>query len=70
MALTAEPQVDLADPPPDLGRQAAVELKHRGIDYVLLFDGEPGAAEMRQNAVQWGVREVGEFQGARLYELP
>ncbi len=56
--------------PAGIRRQAAEELRRRGIDYVLIFDGEAGAEDLRRNTGLWGVREVGEVQGARLYELP
>jgi hypothetical protein len=68
--LSADPKVENIPAPPDLRRQAARELKRRGIDYLLLFDGETGAEDLRQNAVLWGIRQAGEFQGARLYQLP
>ncbi len=69
-ALSADPKVENVPAPPDMRRQAARELKRRGIDYLLLFDGETGAEDLRRNAALWGVYQVGEFQGARLYELP
>jgi hypothetical protein len=59
-----------APTPPDLRRMATAELKRRGIDYVLFFDDEFGADDFQKNAVLWGVRQVGEEQGARLYQLP
>lgn len=68
--LSIDPQIDDVPAPPDLRREAARELKRRGIDYLLLFDGEPGAEDLRENANLWGVRKVGEFQGASLYRLP
>jgi hypothetical protein len=55
---------------PDLRRAAAEELKRRGNDYLLLFDGEFGADDVRRNVAAWGVRDVGEYKGARLYQLP
>jgi len=69
--VAADAQVeDAAVPPRDLRLEAARELKRRGIDYLLFFDGESGADDLRRNAALWGVRQVGEFQGARLYQLP
>jgi hypothetical protein len=35
-----------------------------------MFDGEFGADDLQKNADQWGVHQVGEYQGARLYQLP
>jgi hypothetical protein len=66
--LAAEPQMSTADAP-ELRRAAVQELKRRGIGYVLLFDADLAAADFRQNTALWGVREVGQSDGARLYEL-
>ena len=68
--LAAEPRVSDAPVPPGLRRAAAEELKRRGIDYLLVFDGEFGADDLGRNAGQWGIRQVGEYRGARLYQLP
>ena len=68
--LSDAPRASDAAAPPDLRRQAANELKRRGIDCLLMFDGEPGADDLRQKAAQWGVQPLGDFQGARLYRLP
>jgi hypothetical protein len=59
------------DAPRPLGLRRAVaeELKRRGIDYVLLFDGQVGADDFAVNPDLWGVRAIGEYKGARLYEL-
>jgi hypothetical protein len=54
---------------PDLRRAAVRELMRRGVGYVLLFDADVAAADFRDNTALWGVREVGETNGARLYEL-
>ncbi len=62
---------ELAEAPPgNFRRAAAAELKRRGIDYLLIFDGEFGAEDVREHAAEWGVRQVGEAQGGRLYQLP
>jgi hypothetical protein len=68
--LASQPEILTAPPPPDLRRTAAEELKRRGIDYLLMFDGEFGADDLQKNADLWGVRQVAEYQGARLYQLP
>jgi hypothetical protein len=59
---TAEPEA--------LRRSAAKELKRRGIDYLLTFEGQFGADDLRSRAVDWGVTPVVEYKGARLYQLP
>jgi hypothetical protein len=68
--LAAAPQIAATVRPIGLRRAAATELKRRGIDYVLALDGEIGADDLRRNAVEWGIREVGEHEGAHLYRLP
>ena len=56
--------------PPGLRRAATDQLKRRGIDYLLVFDGEFGADDLWGNAGLWGIQQVGEYKGARLYRLP
>jgi len=62
----------LSDGAPYLGfrRAAAEELKRRGIDYILCFQDEAAAEDVRRNRDLWGVVEVGAAAGARLYRLP
>jgi hypothetical protein len=61
-----------SDGAPYLGfrRAAAEELKRRGIDYVLCFQDEAWADDLRRNRDLWGVQEVGAAAGGRLYRLP
>jgi hypothetical protein len=68
--LAAQPQTGDAPVPPGLRRAGAEELKRRGVDYLLVFDGEFGADDLGRNAGLWGIRQVGEYRGARLYRLP
>jgi len=68
--LAPEPRAGEAPAPPGLRRAAAEELKRRGIDYLLVFDGEFGADDLRRNIGLWGIRQIGEYKGARLYQLP
>src|SRR5581483_8444362 len=56
-------------PPISLRRAAVDELKHRGIDYVLIFDSDFGAIDYKARAEEWGMVAVGETGGARLYRL-
>ena len=44
--LAGDPQASDAPVPPGLRRAAAEELKRRGIDYLLVFDGEFGADDL------------------------
>jgi hypothetical protein len=66
--LAGEPDISYAEAP-ELRRAAVQELKRRGVGYVLLFDADMAAADFRENTALWGVREVGQSDGARLYEL-
>jgi hypothetical protein len=68
--LTPAPELSDATRPLGLRRAAAEELKRRGIDYVLFFEDDMGADDLRGNADLYGIREVGEYKGARLYQLP
>jgi hypothetical protein len=64
------PLISDAAPPLGLRRAASRELEHRGVGYILLFDGEWGADDFRSNQDLWGIRQIGEAEGARLYQLP
>jgi hypothetical protein len=68
--LSAAPQASDAARPLGLRRAVAQELKRRGIDYLLVYDHDEGADDLRLNTEIWGVRLVGEDKGARLYQLP
>jgi hypothetical protein len=68
--LAAKPQQSEEGQPLGLRRAVAAELKQRGIDYLLLFDTDPGADDLRRNSSLWGVRQVGTYNKFRLYELP
>jgi hypothetical protein len=57
-----EPVMDQVPAPVDLRRQAAAELKRRGIDYLLVFRDRFGDG--------LGARPVTEYKGAILYQLP
>jgi hypothetical protein len=48
----------------------ARELKRRGIDYVMLSDGDLGADDLRRNPDRWGIVPIGKSKAARLYKLP
>ena len=68
--LSSAPEASAAARPLGLGRAVVAELKRRGIDYLLVFDHDEGAGDLSLNAEIWGVRPVGEYKGARLYQLP
>ncbi len=68
--LAAAPTAGDAPRPLGLRRAVAGELKRRGIDYLLVFDTDNGAEDLRLNADLWGILAVGDYKGARLYQLP
>ena len=71
--LPSQPEFSGVPPPPTLRRLVAEELKRRGIDYLLMFDGidgDFGGDDLLKNMDLWGVRQVAEYKGARLYQLP
>jgi hypothetical protein len=68
--LAPAPHISDGARPLGLRRAVAGELKRRGNDYLLMFDGEMGAGDLRLNAQLWGIHQVGEYKGARLYQLP
>jgi hypothetical protein len=68
--LTAAPDLSDAPRPFGLRRAVAEELKRRGIDYVLSFEDDMGADDLHGNAGIYGIRQVDEYKGARLYQLP
>jgi len=68
--LAKSPKQGEEAPPLGLRRAVAGELKRRGIDYLLVFDRDFFAGELHRNVQRWGMREAGEFEGARLYQLP
>ena len=68
--LAPAPEQSFAPLPLGLRRAVAGELKRRGIDYLLMFDSDFGADDFRDRADAWGVRRVGVYGKARLYQLP
>jgi hypothetical protein len=70
LPLAGQPEMSDAPRPLGLRRAAAEELRRRGIDYLLVFDSDLGAEDLRTKAALWGIEEVGQYKQARLYKLP
>lgn len=68
--LAQAPKIFDAPPPLGLRRAAARELKRRGVSYLLVFDDEFGADDFRTHQDLWGIQQIGEAHGGRLYQLP
>jgi hypothetical protein len=56
-------------PPEGIRRMISLEIKERGVDYIMLNDGEWGWDDLAEDPEAWGMREVGYAHGARLYEI-
>jgi len=69
LPLAAAPVTGDAPRPLGLRRAVTQELQRREIDYLLVFDTDNGADDLRLNADLWGLRQVGIYKRARLYEL-
>jgi len=63
------PRMSDAARPLGLRRAAARELKRRGIDYILVFDNDLGAAEIARTQESWGIALAGSFGPAKLYRI-
>jgi hypothetical protein len=53
----------------NLRAEAVRELLAHGIQYLLITPAAFGANDFRENAAAWGIRMIGESEGARLYRL-
>ena len=53
----------------NLRRAATYELRTRGVNYVLIGDGDWGGDDMREDPESWGLKELGHGWGHRLYEV-
>ena len=47
-----------------------VDLTRRTATTVANTDGQFGADDFRDRSADWGIRQVIEYKGARLYQLP
>lgn len=55
---------------PDRLRRAAIEeVKARGVDYLLLYDSDAVAEEFWKQRRRWGLTQLEQIRGARLYRL-
>lgn len=52
-----------------LRRAAMEELLARGVNYLLVAPQDPGAEDFRTNQRAWGIRQIGERFGTRLYRI-
>jgi hypothetical protein len=55
-------------PQPNSRRRATYEMHRLGVHYILLYDTEFGAADVRDDAEAWGLTEIASLPGVRLYK--
>jgi len=68
--LAAAPEyVDLPSPLLGLRRAAAEEFKARGVRYILAWDSDYAATDLRTRTATWGITMLAERGGARLYRI-
>ncbi len=56
-------------PRPDLRMALSDELKRQGIRWILIPDSDPAARDLRDNAPYWGITDVAEANGYRLWRI-
>ena len=59
--------IDVA-PNPNSRRMATSEMHRLGLNYILLFDTDFGAEDVRQDPEAWGLTEIASVPGSRLYK--
>lgn len=64
-----EPAVKSAPRPPGTRRLATAELKWEGIEYLLIQETDMVAKDMKRDPAAWGVTQLFEKNGARLYRI-
>jgi hypothetical protein len=67
--LSDKPDESVVTPRAGYRGAAVAELKERGIRYVLVLPEDFGAGDFQSNARQWGMTEVAERGGVRLYRI-
>jgi 4-amino-4-deoxy-L-arabinose transferase-like glycosyltransferase len=67
--IPTRPSTTTVDVHENLRTAAIGALLDRGIRYLLVSPGAFGANEFHENANEWGIREVGEAGGTRLYRV-
>ena len=59
----------LSAPAPDLRMRLKDELKSMGIRWILIRDGGIGADDFRTKSPWWGIQQIAETNGYRLWKL-
>jgi hypothetical protein len=67
--LATDPEQSRTTAPSGLRGAAVLELKFRGIRYLLFYDFDFGAEDFRKKGAVWGITFLGERNTARLYRI-
>jgi hypothetical protein len=67
--LGSEPEVSLTPRPAGLRALAAREVRRQGIDYLLVNEGNPIAADFSEHVDEWGIEKVAAAEGCTLYRI-
>jgi hypothetical protein len=54
--------------PAGMRRAATYEIHQRGVHYILLYDTDFGAEDVREDPEAWGLQQIAMGYGARLYK--
>jgi hypothetical protein len=69
MALSdGDPPADI-EPFPSMRRNATRDVKALGIRHLLIADNDPAAGDYRDRAAEWGLKQLFEHRGLRLYRI-
>jgi hypothetical protein len=69
VVLNSTPEQSTVDDPPALRRDAVAAIRARGVQWLLIYDSDYGAEDLKNKSREWGVTLVDERKGARLYRL-
>ncbi|MEX2262306.1 MAG: glycosyltransferase family 39 protein [Bryobacteraceae bacterium] len=69
VVLDARPSVAIVPPPRNLRGLAAREVRRRGIEYLLVNEGNLVARDFHERARDWGVETVASAEGFTLYRI-
>lgn len=67
--LSPAPAITETPPPRGMRRAATLEVKARGIGFLIANDSDFGGEDLLKYKAMWGVTELGEAGGARLYRI-
>jgi hypothetical protein len=67
--LTDTPDISAFEVPAGIRRAATLELRSRGLGFLLINDSDGVAEDMRKFPGYWGITELAASNGVRLYRI-